>query len=119
MVLTIALLMPNNQENKIPFELTFWMLELKKVRNWEDTNQKAWVFNAWETLDAQQRFVFNKLLTGGFRIGVSMALIVKALEKSTGMSRHDLHFRLSGNWDPYKTDFHSLILNPSQTDNTS
>ena len=116
---TIALLMPNNQENKIPFELTFWMLELKKVRNWEDTNQKAWVFNAWETLDAQQRFVFNKLLTGGFRIGVSMALIVKALEKSTGISRDDLHFRLSGNWDPYKTDFHSLILNPSQTDNPS
>ena len=116
---TIALLMPNNQESKIPFELTFWMLELKKVRNWEDTNQKAWVFNAWETLDAQQRFVFNKLLTGGFRIGVSMALIVKALEKSTGISRDDLHFRLSGNWDPYKTDFHSLILNPSQTDNPS
>ena len=114
---TIALLMPNNQENTIPFELTYWMLELKKVRNWEDTEQKSWIFKAWETLDAQQRFIFNKLLTGGFRIGVSMALIVKGLEKSTGISRDDLHFRLSGNWDPYQTDFQSLILNPSQTYN--
>ena len=116
---TIALLLPTKPESVLPFDLTFWMEELKNIRSREEASQKQWVYNAWETLDAHQRFVFNKLLTGGFRIGVSMALIVQALEKATGIPREDLHFRLSGNWDPYKTTFQDLILNPQQSDNPS
>ena len=116
---TIALLLPTKPESVLPFDLTFWMEELKNIRSREEASQKKWVFNAWETLDAHQRFVFNKLLTGGFRIGVSMALIVQALEKATGIPREDLHFRLSGNWDPYKTTFQDLIVNPQQSENPS
>lgn len=116
---TIALLLPTKPESVLPFDLTFWMEELKNIRSREEASQKEWVFNAWETLDAHQRFVFNKLLTGGFRIGVSMALIVQALEKATGIPREDLHFRLSGNWDPYKTTCQDLIVNPQQTENPS
>ena len=116
---TIALLLPTKPESVLPIDLTFWMEELKNIRSREEASQKQWVYNAWETLDAHQRFVFNKLLTGGFRIGVSMALIVQALEKATGIPREDLHFRLSGNWDPYKTTFQDLILNPQQSENPS
>ncbi len=116
---TIALLLPTKPESVLPFDLTFWMEELKNIRSREEASQKEWVFNAWETLDAHQRFVFNKLLTGGFRIGVSMALIVQALEKATGIPREDLHFRLSGNWDPYKTTFQNLIVNPQHSENPS
>lgn len=116
---TIALLLPTKPESVLLFDLTFWMEELKIIRSREEASQKQWVFNAWETLDAHQRFIFNKLLTGGFRIGVSMALIVQALEKATGIPREDLHFRLSGNWDPYKTTFQELIVNPQQSENPS
>jgi DNA ligase-1 len=116
---TIALLLPTTPKSVIHFDLTFWMEELKNIRSREEASQKEWVFNAWEILDAHQRFVFNKLLTGGFRIGVSMALIVQALEKATGIPREDLHFRLSGNWDPYKTTFQDLIVNPQQSENPS
>ena len=104
---TIALLMPNNQETTSHFDLTFWMQELKNARSWDETTQKEWVFNAWTSLDSDQRFVFNKLLTGGFRIGISTALIVQALEKVSGIPKDDIQFRISGNWDPYKTSFHS------------
>ena len=116
---TIALLLPTTPKSVVHFDLTFWMEELKNIRSREEASQKEWVFNAWEILDAHQRFVFNKLLTGGFRIGVSMALIVQALEKATGIPREDLHFRLSGNWDPYKTTFQDLIVNPQQSENPS
>ena len=116
---TIALLMPNNQETTSHFDLTFWMQELKNARSWNETTQKEWVFNAWTSLDSDQRFVFNKLLTGGFRIGVSTALIVQALEKVSGIPKDDIQFRISGNWDPYKTSFHSLILEPNETENPS
>ena len=114
---TIALLMPNNQETTSHFDLTFWMQELKNARSWDETTQKEWVFNAWTSLDSDQRFVFNKLLTGGFRIGISTALIVQALEKVNGIPKDDIQFRISGNWDPYKTSFHSLILEPNETEN--
>ena len=109
--------MPNNQETTSHFDLTFWMQELKNARSWDETMQKEWVFNAWTNLDSDQRFVFNKLLTGGFRIGISTALIVQALEKVSGIPKDDIQFRISGNWDPYKTSFHSLILEPNETEN--
>lgn len=114
---TIALLLPTKLESVLPFNLTFWMEELKTIRSREESSQKEWVFNAWTTLDSYERFIFNKLLTGGFRIGVSTALIVQALEKVSGIPKDDIQFRMSGKWDPYKTTFNSLIIDPTETEN--
>ena len=35
--------------------------------------------DAWRRLDPGARFVMNKLLTGGFRVGVSRQLVIRAL----------------------------------------
>jgi DNA ligase 1 len=115
---TIALLIHHDQPTK-PFSLHEYMEALQTVKKLPEEEQKQWIFEAWNQLDRTDRFLFNKLLTGGFRIGVSMALIVQALEKATGTAREDLHFRLSGTWDPYQTTYQHLILNPYQTDNPS
>ncbi|MEI9946896.1 MAG: hypothetical protein WDN26_22085 [Chitinophagaceae bacterium] len=55
-----------------------------------------------------ERFVFNKLLTGNFRIGVSQKMIVNALAKTTELTASVIAHRISGNWDPFTTTFTDL-----------
>ena len=45
---------------------------------------------AWRELDRRQRFVWNKLITGGFRVGVSQQLVTRALARGErrGRGRH-------------------------------
>ncbi len=53
-----------------------------------------------EAVDTGERFVFNKLITGGFRIGVSQQLMVKALAKHAEVKENVVAHRLMGNWSP-------------------
>jgi DNA ligase-1 len=48
-----------------------------------------------------ERFVFNKLITGGFRIGVSQKMMVNALAKTVELSSSVIAHRISGNWIRY------------------
>ena len=52
--------------------------------NKTEEEKKAWLLDSWAMLDTQERFVFNKLLTGSFRVGVSQNLVIKALADITG-----------------------------------
>ncbi len=53
----------------------------------------------WDGLDVNQRFLLNKLLTGGFRVGVSKLLVVRALSETYGIDRKVLTQRLMGYTD--------------------
>ena len=92
------------------------VIELHKT---EDEIKKEYISRAWSQMNRDERFLFNKLITGGFRIGVSTKLIVKALAKVTGQEENAISHRLMGNWDPSKTDFESLILSESSLDQIS
>ena len=61
-------------------------------------------------MDTAERFVFNKLITGGFRMGLSQKLMTRALSKHTGIEEGELAHRLMGDWTPQKTTFEELIL---------
>jgi DNA ligase 1 len=56
-----------------------------------------------------ERFVFNKLITGGFRIGVSQKLMVNALAKTMNIEPSVIAHRISGNWDPSSVSFTDLL----------
>jgi DNA ligase-1 len=73
-----------------------------------DTRKTA-VLNAWSQLPATERFLYNKLLTGGFRMGVAQGLLTRALAQATGVEEATLAHRLMGDWDPAHTPFASLI----------
>ena len=49
---------------------------------------------------ASQRFVWNKLITGGFRVGVSQKLVTRALPRSAGSREAVIAHRLMGDWEP-------------------
>jgi DNA ligase-1 len=67
---------------------------------------------AWDGLERAERLVFNKLITGGFRVGVSQKLMTRALSKATGVAETELAHRLMGDWSPETVSFESLILKP-------
>jgi DNA ligase-1 len=71
--------------------------------------RKAAVLSAWAQLAATERFLYNKLLTGGFRMGVAQGLLTRALAQATGVEESTLAHRLMGNWDPARTPFSALI----------
>ena len=83
---TITLVLPQTQETS-DFSLTYWMDFIKSLEKKEVMEKKEQIVWAWQRLNESERFVFNKLITGGFRIGVSQQLMVKALAKYAGVAR--------------------------------
>jgi DNA ligase-1 len=71
--------------------------------------QQAIVGEWWEALPRAEIFLLNKLLTGGFRVGVSRLLVVRALAEVAGLPRPTISHRLMGNWQPTGAWFCSLL----------
>ncbi len=105
---TIALVLPPNT-SKIDHSLTHWINALRNLSNVEEEARKEFVLDAWSQLGGTERFVFNKLITGGFRMGVSQKLMTRALAKATDLTEAELAHRLMGNWHPDTDSWHSLI----------
>jgi len=115
---TIALFLPPAKGTS-DLTLSDWIHSLVAITKSEESEKKQFILNAWSSLDYAERFVFNKLITGGFRIGVSQKLMTKALSKSTGIEENLLAHRLMGKWLPNDVTFQSLVIDPSETENIS
>ena len=115
---TIALVLPK-KEQASEESLSYWINYIKGLATFEEGEKKEKIKSAWASLDYTERFVFNKLITGGFRIGVSQKLMVKALSKYTGVEENKLAHRLMGNWTPDTTTFSDLILSENPLDDIS
>jgi len=114
---TIGLILPAPQtrSNK---SLTGWIETLIALTGQPAPTRKSGVLAAWNSLAQEERFLFNKLITGGFRMGVSRGLMTRALAQSTGVEQSQLAHRLMGDWDPRTTDFDTLIADSDQTRST-
>lgn len=56
-----------------------------------------------------ERFVWNKMITGGFRAGVAQALVVRALAAVAGIDAPLMAHRLAGGRRPTAGDFRRLL----------
>ncbi len=106
---TIALVLPESQEHS-DRPLHGWIEFLEALRNRDEIDKKAAVRQAWQTLTKEERLVFNKLITGGFRIGVSQQLITRALASTFGLEKTAVAHRIMGNWNPWQTSFNDLLF---------
>ena len=105
---TIALILPP-AEGETDQSLSNWMDELTTLAQMPEENRKARILAAWDRLDSDERFLFNKLITGGFRIGVSQKLMTRALARATDRPEAELAHRLMGDWTAETTTWHRLI----------
>lgn len=114
---TIALLLPETisaeqkHQNK---PLFFYIEKFKEIEKQDESVKREFILESWKQMNQNERFVFNKLITGAFRIGVSQKMMVNALAKFTSLEASVIAHRISGNWDPATTTFAEL-LNESPT----
>ena len=112
---TITLMLPSEYEPS-DYTLTYWMDFIKDLENRDVNDKKEKIVWAWQRLNESERFVFNKLITGGFRIGVSQQLMVKALAKYANVKESTVAHRLMGNWSPDINNFGELVYTTDETD---
>ncbi|MEP6716565.1 MAG: ATP-dependent DNA ligase [Terriglobia bacterium] len=106
---TIALLLPAPMASTEK-PLHYWVEErLLPSREWTDERQRESMIFAWLEMDERQRFVWNKLITGEFRVGVSQNLVVRALAGLTGISTEVIAHRLMGDWRPEAGFYKELV----------
>jgi len=93
--------------------------QLHQLITHTEETKKAFVLQCWQQFDTQERFVFNKLMSANFRVGVSANLPIQALAKTHHLTVAEVAHRISGNWDPGVTSFSALLLHPTlSTDNS-
>ena len=112
---TIALVIPTtkNQSDKSLTEFVEEMIALKKK---PDDEKREYLHDNWLALNYYERFVFTKLITGSFRIGVSQKLMTRALSKATGVDEDILAYKLMGDWNPATITFNELVLEEKAAD---
>ncbi len=115
---TIALLLPPTEAIDAEHEpLHYYIEQLKALEKQSEEARKYFIVDAWRDMSHSERFVFNKLITGGFRIGVSQKLMVNALARTVQLEPSIIAHRISGNWDPSTILFDELLSeNAVQTD---
>ena len=104
----MSLLLPDG-ETTTDLPLHRWIADrLLPLATKGEDEQRASVVQSWRELAGTERFIWNKLITGGFRVGVSQQLVVRALSKATGVDEGVIAHRLSGTWLPRADSFTSL-----------
>lgn len=115
---TIALVLPPPQERHDE-SLTYWIELIKSLDKKEDEVKKAAVIDIWQGMTYKERFVFNKLITGGFRVGVSQKLMMRALAQYEDQEENAIAHRLMGNWTPDTITYDELIRSENALDDIS
>lgn len=105
---TIALLLPKQSSGK-DYPLNEVINKLIQLGSKAENERAAYIKHMWQELDGTELFVFNKLIIGGFRMGVSSKIVTKALAKAYGIDVNVVAHKLSGNWQPNKTKLSDLL----------
>ncbi len=106
---TMALLLPETTTGSTT-SLAEWVEQrIRPLMGLPDDECRAALERAWSELTAQERFVFNKLVTGGFRVGVAQQMVIRALADASQVDAPVIAHRLMGTWEPTATFFTWLI----------
>jgi DNA ligase 1 len=113
---TITLLVPPGDDTAADPSLSWWVEQrLLPLGRMTPDEQRDVLVRTWSTLHGASRFVFNKLITGAFRVGVSDGLLVRALAQVSGVSTDAISHRLMGQWEP-SAEWYSRLMHPDTDD---
>ena len=116
---TVAhVLPPAVNESDAP--LSTWVEErLLPLAGATDEERAHGLKRAWSELDGTARLVWNKLITGEFRIGASARSVTRALAAISGLDAAVIAHRLAGAWQPSAERFRALISPDGEQGETS
>jgi DNA ligase-1 len=123
---TIALLLPPANIPNVerdPSTNTTTLAEIleqfTQLQTASEADKKAAILGYWQQFTTAERFVFNKLMSANFRIGVSANLLIQAIAACHSLSVAEVAHRISGNWNPATTAYTELLFtNTAATDNS-
>jgi len=109
---TIANVVPEGQGSDLG--LAYWVTErLLPLGGLEEAEQKAALLSCWAEMTRKETFVWNKLITGSFRVGVSSELVTRALSEASGVAAPAIAHRLMGDWNPTPEFYRGLFAEES------
>jgi DNA ligase-1 len=101
--------------DRVDAPLRHWVENLLlPLRGKDPETRRPAVVSAWHALPGTERLLFNKLLTGALRVGVSQRLVQTALAELTGIDIARLAQRMMGDWPP-TAEFFTALLAPEVT----
>ncbi len=115
---TISLILPPPTTTQDQ-SLAYWIDYLQALGPLDDDEKKARTVAAWQQMTQPETFVFTKLMTSSFRIGVSQNLVTRAVAEVYDLDKTIVAHRLMGDWKPSTTTFENLILQHNAGDQLS
>ncbi|MGB0166335.1 MAG: ATP-dependent DNA ligase, partial [Luteibaculum sp.] len=107
---TISKLLPiEGEKEQLKESLAEIMEQIITAKVKGEGNLRAFVQQKWSDYNAEYRFVFNKLLTGGYRVGVAKITIHKSLADAYNIPYEDVALRLMGKWSPQQGSLEELL----------
>jgi len=113
---TLSLLLPANPSaNDLPLHRVIeeYIVPLGKMT---ESEQRKVILEIWGKLDTQERFLFHKLISTAFRVGVSRNLLVRGLAQAADVDEAIMAHRIAGNWKPTEKDFAALFTGEGAED---
>lgn len=109
---TLALLLPAPVQ-PVDLPLAEWMAQLLPLRALPPEEADARLRAQWDRLAPEQRFVYFKLITGNFRVGVSRLQVTQALATVSALDPKRIAHRLMGytqiGRQPAADDYSALV----------
>lgn len=105
---TIALILPPAEKSS-DRKLHEWIQDLSALQGKDEYHKKQFILDSWNSLETQERFIFNKLMSGNFRIGVSNKMLVNALAKQSETDSNKIMHSIMGKWHPENISFNDLV----------
>lgn len=116
---TLALLDVSISGTSMEEDLSDCLRTLREISEADEDVKKETIRRYWSSMSMEEKFVFNKLITGGFRVGVSAQLVIQALAKMFKEDKAVIAHRISGQWEPVDTDFQVLLSGQGTEDDLS
>ncbi len=106
-------------ESTNSLSLGAWMdTRLLLLAGMDDEARRRWIISWWQELQPKEIFILNKLLTGSLRVGVSEALVYRALAQVLSLPPAVVASRLVGSWHPTAEFFEKLTRSEDEPHST-
>jgi DNA ligase 1 len=112
---TITLALPEARQ-ETDYSLTETISFLQLLATYTDEQKREAITERWDSMQTAERFVFNKLITGNFRMGVSKQLVIKALARQFNLEENNVAHKLMGHWDPFQISLSALLFEDELTE---
>lgn len=105
---TISLVLPRPEKTSNE-SLVYWIKYLESLKDLTEEQRKEKIIDALKRLNQNERFVFIKIITGGFRVGASQKIVINSLSSLLGIETNIIAHRLMGNWYPESVTYEKLM----------